>query len=117
MRKITPLLFFVGTIALLGYLVTPDRRFPEQAKRVAAKVQINTFEGALGQYKQDTGAFPTNEQGLSALRTNPGVKGWNGPYLSQDVRATRGTGPIRISIQASIQTSPISRASARSTNK
>jgi len=41
--------------------------------------------GALGQYKEDTGTFPTNEQGLAALRENPGVKDWKGPYLAQDV--------------------------------
>jgi general secretion pathway protein G len=29
--------------------------------------------------------FPTNEQGLAALRTNPGVANWNGPFLDKDL--------------------------------
>ena len=58
----------------------------DQAKRVAAKVQINTFQGALGQFKLDTGLFPPTEAGLKALREKPeNLPGWNGPYLSQDV--------------------------------
>jgi general secretion pathway protein G len=58
----------------------------DQAKRVAAKVQINTFEGALGQFKLDTGLFPSTEVGLKALREKPeNLPGWNGPYLSQEV--------------------------------
>ena len=58
----------------------------DQAKRVAAKVQINTFQGALGQFKLDTGLFPPTEAGLKALREKPeNLPGWNGPYLAQDV--------------------------------
>lgn len=47
----------------------------DDAKRVAAKSQINTFVAALTQYKLEHGPFPSNEQGLAALR----------PYLTQDV--------------------------------
>ena len=56
------------------------------AQRVATKTQINNFMGALGQYKLDTGLFPTNEQGLRALRERPdNLPSWSGPYLQQDV--------------------------------
>ena len=58
----------------------------DQAKRVAAKTQINGFQGALGQMKLDTGIFPSTELGLKVLREKPeNIPGWNGPYLSQDV--------------------------------
>jgi general secretion pathway protein G len=56
-----------------------------QAKRVAAASQIETLENALGIYKLSTGVFPTNEQGLAALRNNPGIANWNGPYLSKEL--------------------------------
>ena len=56
-----------------------------QAKVVAASQQIELFDGALGLYKLATGAYPTNEQGLAALRVSPGLRGWNGPYIAKDL--------------------------------
>jgi general secretion pathway protein G len=44
------------------------------------------FRTALGQYKLDTGTFPSTEQGFPALRARPGnVPQWDGPYLSMEV--------------------------------
>jgi general secretion pathway protein G len=50
-----------------------------------AKMQIASFMAVLETYRTDVGSFPTEEQGFEALRSNPGVRGWNGPYLSKDV--------------------------------
>jgi len=81
------MLVVVTIIALFAALVAP--RFlnkTDNARRVAAKAQINGFMTALGAYKLDTGLFPTNEQGLAVLRARPeGLTQWNGPYLPQDV--------------------------------
>ena len=53
---------------------------------VAARAQINSFQTALGVYRLDTGRFPTTEQGLDALRSQPdGVTRWDGPYLPQEI--------------------------------
>ena len=81
------MLVVVTIIALFAGIVgTRYWSKADQAKRVAAKVQINTFEGALGQFKLDTGLFPSTEIGLRALREKPeNLPGWSGPYLSQDV--------------------------------
>ena len=46
---------------------------------------VRAVETALDLYQVDTGSVPTLNQGLSALITNPEIKGWNGPYI-------RGTG-------------------------
>jgi len=47
-----------------------------------ADEDFKVFEVALRQYYQDTGSFPTKEQGgLKALLKNPGIEGWNGPYV------------------------------------
>ncbi len=52
------------------------------AKTKTAAVQVKDLEQALEMYKLDVGRYPTNEQGLAALVSNPGgVAGWNGPYL------------------------------------
>ena len=58
----------------------------DDARRTAAKAQIDSFMTALGSYKLATGNFPTTEQGLPALRVKPdGVEQWDGPYLPKDV--------------------------------
>lgn len=53
---------------------------------VAAHAQLAAFQTALGAYKEDLGHFPTQQQGLQALRTQPvGEVNWQGPYLPQDI--------------------------------
>ena len=81
------MLVVVTIIALFLALVAP--KFfgqADKARVVAAKSQIEGFMTALGAYKLDTGVFPTQEQGLNALRIKPeGVNQWNGPYLPKDI--------------------------------
>jgi type II secretion system protein G len=36
---------------------------------------------AIRLFELDTGGYPTQEQGLASLFTNPGLGGWSGPYL------------------------------------
>ena len=63
-------------IALFAVLVGPNLfKQADKAKVTAARVQIEGFEAALVQYHADNGVFPTQEQGLEALR----------PYLKKDV--------------------------------
>ena len=58
----------------------------DQARVVAAKQQISDIQLALGQFKLDTGLFPTQEQGLASLRVQPGgLEQWHGPYLVKDL--------------------------------
>ena len=73
--------------ALLAFLFNGVfvHRTGEPARRVVAKSQIDQLMTALRIYRLDVGAFPTEEQGLQALRTNPGIYRWNGPYLQKDV--------------------------------
>lgn len=40
--------------------------------------------GALAKYADDCGSFPSEAQGLSALRENPGRVEWKGPYISDE---------------------------------
>jgi len=81
------MLVVVTIIALFAAIVGPRLLHRgDQARVVAAKEQIAAFELALGQYKLDTGTFPTQEQGLAALRQQPaGVEQWHGPYLTKDL--------------------------------
>jgi general secretion pathway protein G len=81
------MLVVVTIIALFAALVAPRiLGRADQARVTAAKVQISNFQGALAQYKLDTGVFPTTEQGLKALREKPaGVESWRGPYLPKEI--------------------------------
>ena len=81
------MLVVVTIIALFAAVVAPRMLKKGDAARVtAARAQINAFMTSLGTYKLDTGLFPTNEQGLQALRQKPqGFNQWQGPYLPQDI--------------------------------
>ncbi|MEW6117913.1 MAG: type II secretion system major pseudopilin GspG [Nitrospirota bacterium] len=78
------LLVVMVIIGLLAALVAP-RLFPKlgKGKAAAAKAQIELLGQALDQYRLDVGDYPTTQQGLSALQTNPGVERWEGPYLKK----------------------------------
>jgi general secretion pathway protein G len=75
-------------IGLLAALVAP-RLFPKlgKGKQAAAKAQIELLSQALDQYRLDTSSFPSSQEGLNALMTNPGKEKWDGPYLKKNVPA------------------------------
>lgn len=80
------LLVVMVILGLLAALVGP-RLFGHvgKGKLSAAKTQIEMLGQALDSYRLDTGTYPTTSQGLSALSTDPGVQGWDGPYLKKSV--------------------------------
>ena len=81
------LLVVVVIIGLLAAYVGP-RLFGqvEKSQQRLAGSQIEAFGRALGAFRLDVGRFPTNEEGLSALRTAPtGATKWNGPYIDKPV--------------------------------
>lgn len=79
------LLVVLAVLALLAGLVGP--RVLNQlggAKSNAAIVQIRDLEQAVELFMLDAGRIPSTEEGLQALVQNPGVAGWNGPYLRRN---------------------------------
>lgn len=81
------MLVVVTIIALFAAVVGVNMfRQADKARVTATRTQINNFRSALGQYKLDTGAFPSTELGLASLRIKPAeVAQWDGPYLQMDV--------------------------------
>lgn len=75
-------------IALLASLVGP-KLFPKlgKGKQSAARAQISLIEQALDQFRLDVGRYPTSQEGLNALVTNPGVPKWEGSYLKKGLPA------------------------------
>ncbi len=58
---------------LAGLIVPRIMGRPEEARRMKARVQIESIETALKLYKLDNGYYPTTEQGLQALVQPPTV--------------------------------------------
>ncbi len=78
------LMIVMVIIGLLAALVAPRLlNKVGQSKVKAAKAQIEMFSTALDAFKLDTGRYPTTEEGLEALIKNPGINGWDGPYLKK----------------------------------
>jgi general secretion pathway protein G len=91
------LLVVLAILGLLAGLVGP--RVLNQlggAKTKTAAVQIKELEQAAELFKLDVGRFPTSQEGLQGLVTQPaGVNGWNGPYLRKGLPADPWGNPYR----------------------
>jgi general secretion pathway protein G len=73
---------------LASFIVPRLMGRPEEAKRVKARIQIESLETALKLYKLDNGFYPTTEQGLQALveqpESAPVPKNWRkGGYIEK----------------------------------
>jgi general secretion pathway protein G len=81
------LLVVMIIIGLLAALVGPRFiRQEEKAKVKAARAQIELLSTALDTFRLDVGRYPSSQEGLEALRTQPGgLERWDGPYLKKDV--------------------------------
>jgi len=78
------LLVVMVIVGLLAALVAP-KLFPKlgKGKQAAAKAQIELLGQALDQMRLDVGRYPTTQEGLNSLVTNPGMPNWEGPYLKK----------------------------------
>ena len=75
-------------VILAGLAMTRILPKTEQARRQAAQADIEAnLALALDLYSLDNGNYPTTEQGLEALRTQPTTppipEKWKGPYLKK----------------------------------
>jgi general secretion pathway protein G len=79
------LMIVVVILGLLATIVMPRMlNRPEQARRAKAKIDIRQIESALALFKTDTGRFPTTSEGLAALVSDPGIRGYdNDGYLDK----------------------------------
>lgn len=81
------LLVVMIIIGLMAALVAP-RMFGKvgKAKQQATQAQIENFSGALKLFRLDVGRYPSNEEGLQALRVNTGsIPNWSGPYTEKEI--------------------------------
>ena len=66
-----------------------------------ARVRLERFSTALEKYKLDCEEYPDSNVGLKALVANPGIKGWNGPYIKGSLRDPWGR-PFLYEVSAGI---------------
>jgi general secretion pathway protein G len=83
------LLVVILILAILAALIVPRIvGRTSDAKIAKAKSDIATLSSLLQQYRLDNDKFPTTEQGLNALRVQPGdAPNWRGPYTSKNLPA------------------------------
>lgn len=84
------ILVVITVIAILASLVTPlVFRNVGDAKRSAARAQVEILGLALDAYRLDNDYYPSTAQGLDALRAVPAGEprpgNWRGPYLKKSV--------------------------------
>jgi len=75
-------------LAILAALVIPRLiGHTEEAKRAAARTDVETFSAALTMFRLQCGRYPTTEEGLEALRTAPSdvQDKWRGPYTEKSI--------------------------------
>jgi general secretion pathway protein G len=81
------LLLVLVILSILAAVVVPKfTNRSEQAREAAAKTEISSVDNALDQFEIDNGRYPSSEEGIAALTTQPpNCPNWKGPYLKRPV--------------------------------
>ncbi len=93
-RKIRPdrrgftlieIIIAVAIVAILAGTIAP-MAFKQiiKAREDATIKELKNLNTALLEFYEDTGRFPAEDEGLAALIADPGVSGWQGPYVGGD---------------------------------
>jgi len=77
------MLVVITIIGLIMGLIGPRvLNYLNESKVKTARIQLQSFSGALDLFYLDAGRFPSTSEGLAALvQRTPGIAAWNGPYL------------------------------------
>ena len=73
---------------LAGAVVVSLSGRSQEARITRAKSDIGgSLSLALDLFEGDVGRYPTNDEGLDALVSDPGIPNWRGPYLKGGLKA------------------------------
>jgi general secretion pathway protein G len=80
---LTEMLVVIGIISLIAAVLTPNLvNQLGRARSKAAGLQVQTVASAIEVFRSDVGRYPTEQEGLAALVSQPaGADEWSGPYL------------------------------------
>jgi len=77
------LVFIILGALITSQLETTQETVIRQDDPVArAWREMDALMAALERFREDTGRFPTEEEGLVALVQDPGIEGWSGAYVN-----------------------------------
>jgi general secretion pathway protein G len=81
------LLLVLVILSVLAAVVVPKfTKRSEQARITAARTDIANLQVVLDAFEIDTARYPTSQEGLQALVTEPsGIRDWHGPYIERGV--------------------------------
>src|SRR5215472_12837543 len=77
------LLVVLAILGLLVALATPQvLKYLSKSKVDTARIEIANLSTSLDLFLIDVGRYPTQQEGLQALVSNPGgLASWHGPYV------------------------------------
>lgn len=79
-----------GTLPATTAPTGPNAKRAVRPPTMVAKTDVSTLVSAVKMFAADVGRFPTAEEGLDAISNPPpGVTGWHGPYVRNDVNKLR----------------------------
>jgi general secretion pathway protein G len=81
------LLLVLVILGVLALVVVPKfAGRSEEARKTAARTDISMLEGQIDIFEQDCGRFPSNDEALAALVSQPpNAPKWKGPYIKRGV--------------------------------
>jgi general secretion pathway protein G len=79
------LLVVLVILGLLAAVATPQvMKHVGHAKVQTARIEIKNIGAALDLFRLDVGRYPSQEEGLAALQTQPAaLDAWKGPYIDK----------------------------------
>lgn len=75
----------IGVLAGMAVVSLSGRSKEARVTRAQADISGN-LRLALDLFEQDTGRYPSADEGLEVLVEDPGLQGWRGPYLQGVVK-------------------------------
>lgn len=80
---LTEMLVVIGIIGLIAAVLTPTLIGQlGRARAKSAQLQVEMVASQVEMFRSDTSRYPTAQEGLQALVTEPGdASGWIGPYM------------------------------------
>lgn len=99
LAEVLLVIVIIGVLA--GMLVTNLAGRSQEARLTRARSDIRgQLSLSLDLFEQDTGRYPTTEEGLNALVEDPGCEGWKGPYLKGGLKADPWGNPYHYEIRS-----------------
>lgn len=85
----------MGALVVVGFFAVAAAEESETKKRDHALAELAQLKTAMGYLQADCGCLPSDAQGLVSLLSDPGFKGWNGPYIKGAVPSDPWKSPYR----------------------